>query len=338
MGKIRVGVIGIGVMGKHHARIYNELDESRLVAVADVDQDVRAEFQERYPRVVVNEDYLAMLKYNALDAVSICTPTNTHRKIFHDVVDAGLHAIIEKPLAHSWVACQSMIIKAGEKPGMTYAVGHTERFNPAVRELKNLIVDDTVGDIFQMSAVRKGPWPRRYIDTGAAMDLAVHDVDVMNYLNDFADIERCYGYAMYPEDSEREAAFGGMLHYENTVVGTLEASWCYPIKVREITVTGKYGALKADYLTQDIYLYEHERTPHKWDALELLRGAYDSRVTKYSIWKEEPLRRELQGFIDRIRGSTHTDDIVSLEEGAMAVRFVDDMLTSASAGIRSQAR
>ena len=182
MRTINVGVIGVGAMGYNHARVYSKLENANLVAVADVDEETCNKVCKKYNTkgYSVIED---LLKDPEIEAVSVCVPTTFHHEVVMQALEYGKHVLVEKPIAFTSEEAESMI-KAAEEKGLKLATGHVERFNPAVQKAKELIDNDVIGDIVAISAKRVGPFPPRIKDVGVAIDLAIHDLDVMNFLID----------------------------------------------------------------------------------------------------------------------------------------------------------
>ena len=180
MGKqLRVGVIGVGAMGKNHARIYSQLPGVELIAVADVNETLAASIAQSYGCKAYT-DYNDLLNEN-LDAVSIAVPTTLHKKVALDAIKKGINTLVEKPIADT-VENADEIIEAARRKGIKLMVGHVERFNPAIIKLKELIDNGLLGDVISISAKRVGPYNPRIRDVGIIIDLGTHDIDIMSYL------------------------------------------------------------------------------------------------------------------------------------------------------------
>ena len=179
MKKLRAGVIGVGAMGKHHARIYSEMNEVELVGVADVDERTSSEVAAEYNTEAFT-DCERLLK-NDLDAVSIAVPTTLHKEIALKAANYGVHMLVEKPIAESLKSADA-IIDATRRENLKLMVGHIERFNPAILKLKELISAGELGEIISISCRRVGSFPPRVRDVGIIIDLAVHDIDAITYL------------------------------------------------------------------------------------------------------------------------------------------------------------
>ena len=172
---LRVGVVGLGVMGKNHARVLSELPGVTLVGVADPDQ-AQVEFVTSRLGCAGFSSLEALLDAG-IDALTVAAPTQLHTAISLAAIARGVHVLVEKPIAHT-VEEGRRIIDAAEKAGVTLMVGHVERFNPAVQSIRQAIAGD---DILSIQITRVGPFPPRMSDIGVVIDLAVHDIDLIRW-------------------------------------------------------------------------------------------------------------------------------------------------------------
>lgn len=294
---IRAAVIGVGSMGKNHARVYNELEDVALVAVSDPDSEAGEKVASRYKSDYYG-DHHDMLANEKLDLVSVAVPTKLHHAVAVDVVKQGLHLLLEKPIADTVARAEDILKRSADK-GIKLMVGHVERFNPAVVELKRRLDAGELGKIFQIHGRRLGPFPHRVRDVGVVIDLATHDLDVMCYLTE-SEVVRVYAETEQKIHTHHEDSLSGLLRFANGVVGVLDVNWLTPTKVRELYVTGERGMFVVDYLTQDLYLYENEYIDSAWDRLGMLKGVGEGNMIKVRIRKKEPLYIELQSFVDAI--------------------------------------
>lgn len=297
---IKIAVIGVGVMGRNHARVANDLPEAKLVAIADVVEETAKQVAELYG-VPAYTDHKALLKKERPDAVIIATPTREHYRLTLDALDAGCHVLVEKPIASAINEGEAMI-EAALDAHRILMVGHIERFNPAVIELKQRLKTGELGCVFQSLARRLGPFPTQILDVGVAVDLATHDIDIMCYLlND--KITRVYAETRRQLHSSHEDLLIGMLHFKSGILGVLEVNWLTPTKIRELYVTGERGMFMLDYLTQDLYFYENAATnTTEWGVLSVMRGVSEGAMIRYAIRKKEPLRAEQEAFLAAIAG------------------------------------
>jgi predicted dehydrogenase len=302
---LRAGVVGLGMMGRNHVRVYDEvLPDVELVAVADPDATaLRRATTGRAARGY--DDPRRMLAEEQLDMVSIVAPTSVHRATTMEALAAGAHVLVEKPIAASREEAEEMIATA-EATGRILTVGHIERFNPAIRELQRRLASGELGRVFQVKATRLGPFPDRIRDVGVVVDLAPHDIDVMRFLLG-ADPVRIYAEVERRIHTDHEDLFCGLLKFSNGVVGTLDINWLTPTKHRSLTVTGERGMYVADYIDQDLFFYANPEAPLTWEN----RGADDlgppitsiaeGEMTRRFVAKQEPLAVELTEFAAAIR-------------------------------------
>ncbi len=320
---IRAAVIGVGSMGQNHARIYNDLEEATLVAVSDVNGEIAKKVATRY-KTKHYSDYGEMLAEERLDLVSIAVPTEFHYPVAMDVIEQGLHLLLEKPIADTVTKAREIVRRAEDK-GIKLMVGHVERFNPAVVELKRRLDQDELGKIFQIHARRLGPFPHRVRDVGVVIDLATHDLDLICHLTG-ADVIRVYAETEQEIHTHHEDSLSGLLRFENGVVGVLDVNWLTPTKVRELYVTGERGMFLVNYLTQDLYLYENEYVDSAWDRLGMLKGVGEGNMIKLRIRKREPLHIELDSFVETIVRDGEPQ--VSGQDGIRALALAQGMVES----------
>ncbi len=313
---IRTAVIGVGAMGRNHARVYSEIPEVELVGVADVDAKRAAAAAKRFGGCAYT-DYRQLLDEQKPDAVTIAVPTNFHLELALETIGRGCHVLIEKPIAFN-VNEGRQVIAAAQQAGVQLMIGHIERFNPAVIALKEHLAAGELGRVFQIDAHRQGPFPARVADVGVVIDLAVHDLDVMRYISG-SEIVRVYAETERRVHNHREDLLTGLVRLSDGAIGTLTINWLTPTKIRELYVTGEGGMFRVDYLTQDLYFYENATTQTgEWEALHVLRGVSEGRMIRYVVAKKEPLRAEQEAFLAAVRGAapvavTGTDGLRALE-------------------------
>lgn len=254
---LNVAVVGVGLMGRNHARVYAEMSGVSLVGVADANLGAAEAVVQQYGGKAYT-DYLQMLDEQQIDAISIAVPTDEHYNVAMTVIERNIPLLIEKPLAHSLDEARQ-IITAAEQAGIPLTVGHIERCNPAVIELKQRLQAGDLGRIFQIDARRQSPFPARVKDVGVVIDLAVHDLDIMRYISG-SEIVRVFAETESRIHSTREDLMSALLRLQDGSVGTLSINWLTPTKVRELYVTGERGMFRVDYLTQDLYFFENATT------------------------------------------------------------------------------
>jgi predicted dehydrogenase len=286
-------------MGKNHARVYRDIPDVELVALADCDEEVAEQLSKLYhvPTYLSAEE---MLAYEDVDAVSVVVPTYLHHDVALSILERNCHVLVEKPIAGSLPEAQHLI-QIAEKHNRVLMVGHIERFNPAVIELKQRLTRGELGQIYAIHTRRLGPFPSRIQDVGVIMDLAPHDLDVMRYLTD-CEVTSVYADTRQKIHHTHEDLLNGILCFSDGTVGLMEINWLTPTKIRELYVTGERGMFQMNYITQDLWFYENAETQGEWPALSVLRGVREGTVTKYPIIKKEPLRVELEYFLDCVTG------------------------------------
>ncbi|MBE7433589.1 MAG: Gfo/Idh/MocA family oxidoreductase [Anaerolineales bacterium] len=321
---LNVGVIGIGAMGRNHVRVYSEMDSVRLVAAADTNPVSCKKFAEQYNRRAYT-DYREMLAQEKLDAVSVVVPTSLHRQVAEEVMAHGIPILLEKPVATTHADGRA-IITAARKAGILLAIGHIERFNPAIVALKKRLEVNELGKLFEIRTRRLGPIPGRIEDTGVVVDLATHDIDLMQSLTN-SPINRLSAETQRRVHLSHEDSFFGMIKFENGMNGLLDVSWLVPTKVRQTLVVGERGMFVVDTLTQEFYFYEND-----YPVGSGLPGAHiiEGNMTKIKIDRREPLRVQLENFVNKVAQNEGT--IVTGEEGLLNLDVALAFITSASDG------
>lgn len=278
---IEVGVIGVGTMGKHHARVYAGLPDVELVGIADVNKDVACAIAERY-NTEAFIDYKELLKQD-LDAVSIVVPTFLHEKVALDTAEAGINMIIEKPIANT-VENASKIIKSADENDVKLMVGHIERFNPIIPVIKKSIGN---GDIISIDVTRVGPFPPRIRDVGVVIDLATHDIDLIRYLTK-SEFKKIYSLTSKNIFKNEDIA---ILSFEmgNGVLAHITTNWLTPFKIREINIATKEKFLKGLFIDQKVMEYSKYKEDNSYV------------VKEQNVPFGEPLKLELESFLKSIR-------------------------------------
>jgi UDP-N-acetylglucosamine 3-dehydrogenase len=328
---LRAGVVGLGMMGRNHVRVWDEAVEGvELVAVADPDPVALARATTGR-RARGFEDAERMLAEEELDLVSIVAPTSLHLPVTLAALRSGANVLVEKPIAATRDEATQMI-EAAEAAGRMLTVGHIERFNPAIRELRRRLAAGELGRIFQVKATRLGPFPARIRDVGVVVDLAPHDLDVMRYLVDSEPI-RLYAETERRIHTEHEDLFNGIIKFANGVVGVLDINWLTPTKRRTLTVTGERGMLLADYIAQDLVLFANPDAPETWEnpgAGDRTTSVAEGEMTRYSIRREEPLVVELDEFARAVRDGGPPP--VAPRDAMIALLLARTMVESAETG------
>jgi UDP-N-acetylglucosamine 3-dehydrogenase len=323
---IRIGVVGLGVMGRSHARVLDDIDEADLVAVCDPTEEAMAWARKR--RLTGYRSYGEMFDRASLDAVTIAVPTRFHLEVGLAAIAGGLHVLMEKPIATDLGEAQQLIVAAKNR-GTILAIGHVERFNPAVRELKKRLQAGEVGRIFQVHSRRQGPFPSRIRDVGAVIDLATHDLDVMRYLLG-VEVVRLYAETERRIHTEHEDMLNALLRFDNGAVGVMQVNWLTPTKIRELSVLGERGMLHLNYLTQDLTFFENSVATGAELPLSLLTGVSEGTLLRHIVDRAEPLRLELESFLASVGSKTPPE--VGSEDGLKALALALDLIRSANEG------
>jgi len=301
---VRVGVVGIGTMGYHHARVYRELFETTLVGVADADEARAAEVAAEFDTEVLDPGSL----FEAVDAVSIAVPTPHHYDVAIDAIERGTHVLIEKPFVESVARGEELVERARER-GLVLQVGHIERFNPAVRVLGDVVADQ---EVIAVDAHRLGPPPGREITDSSVMDLMIHDIDVLCSLVG-GDVE-----SIAAARARNVPQVTAILEFEDGVVGALTASRVTQQKVRTLSVTARECQINLDYIDQSVQI-------HRRSVPEYIVSEGDVRFTHVSVIEQptvkngEPLKAELSSFAECVR--TGDAPVVSGEDGLRALEL-----------------
>ena len=315
---LRAAVFGLGSMGANHARVLNALHGVELVGVMDTASDaVNRATSGRTARGYT--DVAAMLAAERPDLVVVAVPTSLHHEVTLQALEAGAHVLVEKPIAATRAEGEEMIA-AAQARNLLLTVGHIERYNPAVRELKRRLGEGELGRIFQVRATRLGPFPARIRDVGVVVDLAPHDLDVMRYLLESEPI-RLYAETEQRIHTDHEDLLTGIVKFASGAVGLLEINWLTPTKVRTVSVTGERGMYLADYLTQDLVFYAN---PESGSVAE-------GEIIWRHIKREEPLVVELGEFVAAIRDGRPSP--VDPHDALVALLLARAMVDAAERGV-----
>lgn len=325
MKNLRVGLIGLGMMGRHHARVLREIPGLELVAVADAEGDPH--------RVAGTLPVLGSVQELidvGIDMAVAAVPTGLHEEVGLALAEAGVHTLVEKPIAYD-IAAGRNLLEAFESRGLVGAVGHIERFNPALQSLRQRIADGDLGEVLQISTRRQGPFPSRIADVGVVKDLATHDIDLTAWL-----VHSPYT-SVYARTTTRSGrrhedlvAITGQL--ENGVVTNHLVNWLSPMKERVVVVTGEKGAYVADTISADLTFYENGTVATEWESIAAFRGVTEGNMVRPAIPKREPLVVEHEAFRDAVLGNS--DNIVSMREGLEALRVAEAVLASGTTDTR----
>jgi predicted dehydrogenase len=272
-----------------------------------------------------------LLAAGAPDFAVVAVPTEEHLAAVRELAAAGVHVLVEKPLAATTDEARE-IIELVRAAGLHGAVGHVERCNPALLELRRRVQElGQLGDVFLVATERVGPFPDRVRDVGVVKDLATHDLDLVRWLGGSA-VERVAAQTQHRMGRDHEDLVLVTGRLERGVAFNSVVDWLSPTKVRRTRILGERGMLVADTLTADLTFYENGQvTTQGWPAMQAMRGVAEGDMTRYALQRREPLQVELEGFCALLRGE---DDpaVVTLEEGLETVAVAEAVLRSAAAG------
>lgn len=325
---LRGAVIGLGMMGRHHARILQQHPSLSLVGAVDPGGDLHRAVSD--PRLLHGSIAALLAAGERPDFAVIATPTDEHAPAAAELVAAGVPVLVEKPLAGSVAAAQELI-SAVDAAGVRAAVGHVERFNPALIALRERIVRGDLGEIFLIACERLGPFPHRVRDVGVVKDLATHDLDLVRWLGG-SPVQRISAETQHRMGREHEDLLLAHGRLADGRAFQCSVDWLTPTKVRRTRVLGERGMLVADTLTADLTFYANADVPTGgWEALQQLRGVAEGDMTRYALERREPLAAELEAFAAFVSGD---DDaaVVSLDEGLETIRVAEACLESAARG------
>jgi predicted dehydrogenase len=310
-------------MGRHHGRVLSSMAGVDLVGVVDE----RGLDDPALAGVLVTSSVSELVE-ERLDLAVVATPTVTHERIALELAAAGVHTLVEKPVAPTAAAGRRMA-DAFLAAGLIGCVGHIERYNPALQSLRARLADGHLGDIYQVATRRQGPFPERIADVGVVLDLATHDIDLTAWVTqrDYLSVTARTANRSGRQHEDLVAAVGSL---DDGTVGNHLINWLSPLKERATVVTGERGAFVADTLTADLTFFANGIEPVQWDNLRSFRGVVQGDVIRYAIPKPEPLRVELEAFRDAVLG--FEDRTVSFTDASRTVAVAEAMVTASQTG------
>ena len=322
MTNLRAGIVGLGVMGRHHLRILSQLEGVDLVGVFDPALNT----QNDVAGVAVMPSLEALLDCR-LDYCVLAAPTASHLDLGLLLADRSIPTLIEKPIAANSSEAR-LLTEAFESRGLIAAVGHIERFNPAIQSMRQRIEDGLLGNVIQISTRRQGPFPARITDVGVTKDLATHDLDItMWVLND--DYLSIAGQTAHRSGRANEDMLVAIGRLTRGAITNHIVNWLSPFKERTTVVTGEMGALVADTLTSDLTHFENATHSTSWEGISTFRGVSEGNITRFALTKTEPLLAEHLAFREAVRTGRSTA-IVTLRQGERVVQVADTLLQGVS--------
>jgi predicted dehydrogenase len=324
--RLRGAVLGLGMIGRHHARLLQQMEGVEFAGAVDPGGD---RFDVVHDAGLVFASAAELLAAGPVDFAVVAVPTDVHLPATRGLAAAGVNVLIEKPLAASADEARAIgdICAAA---GVHAAVGHVERFNPALLELRRRVHGDQLGQVFLIATERIGPFPDRVRDVGVVKDLATHDLDLVRWLGG-SPLERVAAQTQHRMGREHEDLVLATGALETHVSFNCIVDWLSPTKVRKSRILGERGMLVADTLTADLTFYENGHTRSEWAATQSLRGVSEGDMTRYALARREPLLVELETFCALLRGDEGAG-IVTIEEGIETVAYAEAVLASAATG------
>jgi UDP-N-acetylglucosamine 3-dehydrogenase len=313
MTKLGVAVIGTGQWGKNHARIYNDLPSTRLVAVCDVNAE-RANVMAKQYGVKAYSDSAEMLKDKDIEAVNVCTWSTILYQEAMKALNAGRHVLVEKPMSATPKQARQLV-KTAKANGLHLTVGFLMRFIPGLQLIRQNVENKKIGELVCVTAKRVSQWPERIGDVGVVKDTAIHDIDVMRFISQ-QDPVSVYAKMGNRRIKKFEDYAQIMLTYSDGKAAFIESNWLTPYKTRTLIATGTEAIMRLDYNTQDLWIEEKSQT------------------VQPRLSFQEPLRSELQHFVDCI--VKKDDPIVTGEDGVKALEIATAAMLSSTKNMAVQ--
>ena len=311
---LKIGVIGLGSMGKNHARVCSEIEQIELAGVSDINETLARNIAEKF-------NTKSFVNYNELlrecDAAIIATPTIYHHDIATVLLDNGKHVLVEKPICDNVEKAQELVKKAEEKD-LVLAVGHIERHNPIVKFVKDALNKGKFGELITLTSRRVSNFPGRIRDVGVMMDLGIHDIDIMYFLA--GKIESVYAKAgRFTTNIDYEDHANIVLNFENGICGVVEVNWLTPMKVRKLFLTCSKNFVEADYIKQSVTISSSYF--EDIDEMDLYRTPIQYNENQVALEKKEPLKNEIEDFVNAIENNNRP--LASGEDGLMALKIAE---------------
>lgn len=318
---LKIGVIGIGNMGQHHTRVLSLLKDVELVGVADLNVERGLDLASKY-RIKFFEDYHDLLPL--VDAVCIAVPTKLHYQVGLECMAAGVHTMIEKPIAAS-IAEAEALVNAAADHNVILQVGHIERFNPAFQELSKVLKTEK---LLAIEAHRMSPYSQRANDVSVVLDLMIHDIDLLLEMA-ASPVVQLTATGSKKDDSEHLDYVTATLNFANGIVATLTASKVTHRKIRTIAAHCRNSLTEADFLNNEIEIHRQTTANYTTDYGQILYRQ-DGLIEQVYTSNIEPLHAELEHFVQCVRGGEKPS--VGGEQALKALRLASLIEQSALDG------
>lgn len=310
---LAAGVVGVGSMGVHHARVYGELPTVTLAGISDEDEAAAQAAATRFDTAATSYDQLL----DDVDILSVAVPTQYHFDVATEAIDRGVHVLVEKPLVRDPEKGKILIERAADA-GVTLQVGHVERFNPAVDVLQDVLAER---EIVALAARRLGPPVDRELRDDVVLDLMIHDVDIATYLVD-ADVA---GVSAVRADNDDYV--DAQLEFADGTVCSLTASRVTQDRIRDLGVTARDCHVAVDYVDRSIEVHRHSDPRYRVDDGDLAYS-HESVIERPAVDGDEPLKRELRSFVETVRNGH--EPRVTGRDGLRAVTIAREISDVAS--------
>jgi len=304
--KVKAGVVGIGRMGQYHVGVLSEMQGVDIAGVVDVDSQRRKAIHDTFGASTYAD---CMDLIGKVDVAVVAVPTNMHYPVAKQLLNNGIHVLLEKPCANDLNHARELFQLAQDK-NLTLHIGHIERFNGAVQELHKIVETP----IF-VECKRMGPFTERIKDDGVVLDIMIHDIDIiLNLIKSKVTTTHVLGASVF---SEKDDLVSAQLEFENGCIANIVASRASQNKIRTLSVTQKDSFVVLDYTDQEIYVHRKSSSEHQMSKGSL-RYKQESLVERIFVHKDNPLKLELQHFIDCAKNGSPrnvavNDELYSLE-------------------------
>jgi predicted dehydrogenase len=309
VANVRAGVIGAGRMGEYHVGVLSEMPRVDLIGVVDVDPQRRKAIQDIYHAHTYSD---CKDLFGKVDVAVVAVPTALHYPITKELLDNNIHVLLEKPCANNLDDARELFQLAQDKD-LTLHIGHVERFNGAVQELHK-IVDSPLF----VECKRMGPFTDRIKDDGVILDIMIHDIDIiLNLIKSKVVTLHVLGASVF---SEKDDLVSAQLEFKNGCIANIIASRASQNKIRTLSVTQKDSFVVLDYTDQEIYVHRKSSSEHQMSKGSL-RYKQESLVERIFVHKDNPLKLELQHFIDCVKNESPRNVAVNDELYSLEIAF-----------------
>ncbi|WP_022851925.1 Gfo/Idh/MocA family protein [Limisalsivibrio acetivorans] len=313
---LNVGIIGLGKMGKYHLNIYDELTNANMAGMCDASEEVLGELSKRYPYKTYT-DYRELLPH--VDAVTIAAPTVHHYDIAKECLEAGVHVLVEKPITTDLAQAEELF-NIAEKRGLVLHIGHVERFNGAVQELRKIATDP-----YLIESRRVGPYNPNFAGDSIVLDLMIHDIDIIvNMVNSDVTELQASGYSVHSKLPDYASVH---LHFANNTTAHILVSRVTQKKDRTMSISQKDSFISLDYTSQDINIYRNIQSTQIMGNKEL-RYKNEYVLERLFVYKDNPLKQEIKHFLDCVSGQEECR-VVTVEHELKSLKIalkIDEIL------------